>query len=154
MKATLLLKSDHKQILRALSVLEEMVARVQLGARPDATDVRGVVDFLNGFGDYHHQGREEFVVFPALLRDRGQKNYKELAGMIYEHNRQRSLLEGLQDSLLTRKTADFIYCATTLIKILREHVREEEDVLFPLIDAMFSPSEDERVAQGMTAYGR
>jgi hemerythrin-like domain-containing protein len=154
MKSTNLLADDHRQILRVLNVLEEMAARVQRGEEPVETDVKRVVEFLEGFGDSHHQGREESVLFPALLRDRGQKNHRELSHMIFEHNRQRSLIGGIADSMLTRKRKDFVYYASHLVKILRTHLREEEDLLFPLIQATLSPNDDEGVVRDMTDYDR
>lgn len=154
MKAKNLLVEDHGRIVRALNVLEEMAARVQRGQKPNEKDVTAVVEFLMGFGDSHHQGKEELVLFPALLRDRGQKNYRKLCHLVFEHNRQRSLIDGIADSMLTRKRNDFVYCATQLVKILRTHLKEEDDVLFPLLASTLSPADDERVVLEMKEYDR
>jgi hemerythrin-like domain-containing protein len=112
------------------------------------------VEFLEGFGDSHHQGREEFVLFPALLRDRGQKNHHELSHLIFEHNRQRSLTAGIADSMLTRKRKDFVYYASHLVKILRAHFKEEENVLFPLMQSTLSSTDDKGVVRAMKEYDR
>jgi hemerythrin-like domain-containing protein len=154
MKSRNLLLEDHGHILRALDVLDEMAARAQRGQAPDEKDVKGVVEFLTGFGDSHHQAKEECVLFPALLRDRGQKNYRELCHLVFEHNRQRSLIGGITDSMRSRKTKDFVYCATNLVKILRTHLKEEDDVLLPLMESTLSPADDDRVVRDMKAYDR
>jgi hemerythrin-like domain-containing protein len=154
MKSRNLLWEDHGQILRVLNVLEEMAARVQRGQEPNEKDVKGVVAFLKGFGDSHHQGKEEFVVFPALLRGAGQKNHRELCHLVFEHNRQRSLIDGIADSMLTGKRKDFVYCAGNLVKILRTHLKEEDDVLLPLMESILSPADDERVVNDMKGYDR
>jgi hemerythrin-like domain-containing protein len=149
MKSTALLLEDHKHILRALRVLEEMAALVKRGNKKNDKDVQDVLEFLNGFADRIHQGREESILFPALLRDPGQKNYKELSGLIFEHNRQRSLIEGLHDSIASKEPKDFVYYATRFVEILRHHIQEEEQTLFPLSNSTLSPAEDERIAEGM-----
>ena len=91
-------------------------------------------------------GRRVFS-FPALLRDPGQKNYRELCGLIFEHDRQRSLIEGLHDSIATKEPKDLVYCVTRFVEILRHHIQEEEQTLFPLANSTLSPAEDERIAE-------
>lgn len=154
MKSRGVLLEDHSQILRALNVLEEMALRVQRWEEPNEKDVKGIVAFLKGFADTHHQGREELVLFGALLRDCGQKNYRELCSLIFEHNRQRSLIDGIANSMFTRKKNDFVYYANHLVKILRMHLKEEDEVLLPLMELTFSPADDDRVARDMKAYDR
>jgi hemerythrin-like domain-containing protein len=89
-----------------------------------------------------------------LLQGPGQKNYRELCTLIFEHNRQRSLIEGLQDSALAKKTEKFVFYATRLTGILRTHIQQEEDILFPLVDATLSAAEDDRVVTAMKAYDK
>ena len=152
MKSTALLLEDHRHLLRALSVLEEMAKRAQRGESLNERDVEDLLEFFRSFGDRHHQGKEEGVLFPELLQDRAQKNYQELDHLIFEHDRDRSLIEGLQDSILTKNAKDFVYCAGRLIEILRAHIHKEDEVLFALVDSTLTPSQDERVAQDMKSY--
>jgi hemerythrin-like domain-containing protein len=153
-KSTTLLLQDHKRLLQVLNVLDHMAASAKRGQTLDETHVKDVLEFLQDFGDAHHQGKEEAVLFPALLYGPNQKNYRELCALIFEHNRQRSLIEGLQDSAITGKTEKFIFYATRLTGILRTHMQQEEDILFPLVEATLSPAEDDRVVTAMKAYDR
>ena len=152
MKSTDLLLDDHKHLTAALDVLEQMVARIKADRPLSDSDLKCLLGFLTAFGDRLHQGREESVLFPALLRDRTQKNYPRLCSLVFEHNRQRSLIEGVQESMVTRNRKDFVYYATRLSDILRAHIREEEREIFLLVDSTLSPSEDERVALEMKGY--
>jgi hemerythrin-like domain-containing protein len=147
MKSTALLSEDHKHMLRAMRVVEAMAMRAQNGSNPNARDVKYILAFLSGFGDRIHQGREESVFFPALLRDREQRNYHKLRALIFEHNRQRSLIEGLQDSLLSKEKKDSVYCANRLVEVLRRHIDEEEHTLVPLAASTLTSDEDTRVAR-------
>ena len=152
MKSTDLLLEDHQKILGALDVLAEIVARAERGQSVDQNDVESILDFLKGFGDRHHQGKEEHVLFPALLTDKAQKNYRELCRLVFEHDRERSLVEGLSESVETKRTNDLVYYGKRLNDILRAHIKQEEDGLFPLVGAALSPAEDEIVALDMRAY--
>src|SRR5688572_18712383 len=153
MKSTDLLRADHKNILGALDVLAEIAERAEWGERVNQKDVESVLHFLKGFGDRHHQGKEEHVLFPAL-RDSAQKNCHELCTLVFEHDRQRSLVEGLSESMVTKHTKDLVYYAKRLNEILRAHIKEEEERLFPLVDSALSTTEDEIVAVDMRAYDR
>jgi hemerythrin-like domain-containing protein len=154
MKSPALLLDDHKHIVRAINILEQMAVIAGKGGSLDEGDVEYILEFLRSFADRHHQGKEEGVFFPALLQDRAQKNYHELCGLIFEHNQERSLVEGLEDAIRTKKTKDFVFCADRLIKNVRAHLQKEDEVLFLLADSTLSPSDDERVAGDMKNYER
>ena len=154
MKSTALLLQDHKYMLRALKVLEEMAVLVERGRKPNDQDVQDIVEFLEGFGDRIHQGREESILFPALLQDPGQRHYNELHGLIFEHDRHRSLMEGLHDSVLMKDKKDFPYYALRLVNVLRHHITDEEQRLLPLADSTLSQADDERVLRDMKVFDK
>src|SRR5688500_7832135 len=102
MKATNHLMEDHKYILRALNVLDQMAKAAGRGEQIDAQDVEDILQFLRLFADRHHQGKEESVLFPAILKDGHQGEYPKLCHLVFEHNQERSLVEGLEESLRTK----------------------------------------------------
>ena len=152
MKATELLKEDHRCILRALDVLEQMATRARRGEALNPKDIQDMVDFLQVFADRHHQGKEEGILFPALLQDRTQKNYDNLCRLIFQHNQERYLVEGLGESIRANNNRHFVYCACKLIEGLRSHIEKEDDILFELADSTLSPVEDARVASEMQQF--
>jgi hemerythrin-like domain-containing protein len=152
MKLTDLLREEHRHIRRASGILLEMAARAESGQDVDQSDLERVLEFLKGFGDRFHQGKEECVLFPALLIDRDQKHYPQLCGLVFQHNRERFLVDGLCECLAARNAGDFIHHARKLDEILLSHLREEEEVLFPLAAGAFSPAEDERVFSEMQGF--
>jgi hemerythrin-like domain-containing protein len=152
MKATNHLKDDHKQILRGLNVLEQLGARAARGEPIDGQDVEDILRFLQRFVDSHHQGKEESILFPAMLRDGNQDEYPRLSQMVFEHNRERSLVEGLEDSLRTKKAADLAHFACRLVDILRTHIDKEDHVLFELVDSILSPQKDELIARELENF--
>jgi hemerythrin-like domain-containing protein len=154
MKSTDLLLEDHKHLIAASDVLAQMAESVEGGQAVSEGDLADLLRFLNEFGDRHHQGKEEGVLFPALLVDPAQKHYHRLSGLIFEHERQRSLIEGLYDSLFTKNNKDFIYYARRLKEVLRGHIREEEEMLFPLVETTLSAADDGRIELEMKAYDK
>jgi hemerythrin-like domain-containing protein len=146
MKVSDVLKKEHQLILRALNVLEAMANRTKQGEPLDKRDARDIVAILKGLADRHHQGKEEAVLFPALLRDRHQQHFDKLCSLIFEHDRERSLADGLDEAVETGNLKEFLFCANQLIEKTRAHIDVEERVLLPLADVTLSPIEQEKTA--------
>jgi len=152
MKATSILKEEHRHMLRALNVIDGITARVENGEMADANDVESVLKFLQCYGDYYHQEREESVLFPALLKASHSKEYEDLCAISFEHNRERSLIEGIRESVLTRRACDFVYYSHRLSELMRAHIKTEEEGVFRRADAVFDEAADECVMQELVRY--
>lgn len=152
MLCTTHLEDDHQLILRSLRILDEMTERCEQCRRISAEDADRLVQFLKGFADRFHQGKEEGVLFPALLKDPSQKHHMDLAADIFQHDRQRSLIDGLEESVHTGNVNEFIYFSRRLSLFLRDHIQDEEQDLFELIKSVLSPEEDKAVNAGMQRY--
>ena len=146
MKCTDLLDKDHQIILRALDVLEQMADEVKKGYPIDPRDLEFVVRFLKEFEDEHHQTKEESALFPILLKASGAQQVR-LEQMRFQHDQERSLVEGLEEALKTKHGQDFVHFAKRLIDLLRAHIYKEESELFGLIELVLSDEEDRRVVE-------
>jgi len=152
MKATSILMDEHRYILRALEVICEMANRVANGENVDDRDMDCVLQFLQAFGDDHHQEKEEAILFPALLGASHADEHDCLCQITFEHNQQRSLLEGIEDALRSRKGKEFVYYARRLAELVREHIKSEDEEVFKRADAILSAEEDDRIARELAAY--
>src|SRR5437016_11097245 len=144
MKCTELLIQEHKIILRALDIIDHMAARIEHDQPVEAADVETILRFLRAFADNHHQAKEESALFPELMRT-SAANEGPLRQMVFEHDQERSLVEGLEDSLHTKKGMDFVHFANRLTELIRTHIRKEDNILFEIADRSLSAEQDERV---------
>jgi len=151
MKCTDLLTQEHKIILRALDVLDQIAEYVAEGKPVEAQDVETILRFLRAFADDHHQAKEESALFPELMRT-SAANEGPLRQMIVEHDQERSLVEGLQDSLLTKKGVDFVHFANRLTQLIRIHIHKEDHILFEIADRSLSADQDERITADINRF--
>jgi len=151
MKCTNHLIQDHKIILRALNVLQEMAARVENKRFIANDDVETIVRFLHAFADDYHQGKEESALFPELMRT-SAANGGPLRHMIFEHGQERSLVRKLEDAVRTKKGTQFVDCATRLISLIRTHIQKEDNVLFEIADGLLSADQDARVSAELESF--
>src|SRR5262245_229499 len=151
MKCTDILIQDHQIILRALDVLDIMSARTENGDAVEPQHVETLLRFLRTFADDHHQVKEESALFPELLRT-SLANDARLRQMSFEHDQERSLVEGLEDALRTKKGADFVHFAKWLALLIRAHIHKEDNILFELAERSFSPEQDEQVTAELNKF--
>ena len=144
MKCTDLLLQDHKIMLRALDVLEEIAAKVQRDEPVEPADFEVILRFLRVFGDEYHQAKEESALFPVLMRTASSQQ-RSLRHMLFEHDQERSLVEGLEEALKTKKGIDFVHYANRLSSLLRNHIYKEDHILFDDVDKSLSEQQDEEV---------
>jgi hemerythrin-like domain-containing protein len=151
MKCTDLLVQDHKIILRALDVLQVLAERTEEGVPVSAEDVETFVRFLRAFADDHHQGKEESALFPYLVATSGI-DYPAVRHMVFEHNQERSLVEGLEEALHTNKGLEFVYFANRLTQLLRTHIEKEEGVMFDIAERSISAEQDKCITRELAAF--
>jgi hemerythrin-like domain-containing protein len=145
---------EHRLILRAVYVLQAMAERARNQVMPASADVDRLLLFFKAFADEHHQGKEEAVLFPALkCRDKGKVG-GPLHQMMFEHEQERSLVEGLEDALRTNNSADFTYYGGRLAAILASHIYKEDNILFDLVEKTIPREMDEALVAEMDAFDR
>ena len=150
MKCTNLLIEDHKIILRALDVLEQMAKRVENHQVLEHDDIETVLRFLRSFADDYHQGKEESALFPEVRRVLAPEG--PVRQMLFEHDQERSLVDGIEDALFTKKGFEFVQFSNRLIDLMRDHVRKENDILFGIIELLLSPEQDESVVAQFESF--
>jgi len=142
-KCTDLLRQDHKIILRSLNILQSMAEGTN-GERIDQEDATTLLRFLRTFADDYHHLKEEGALFPEVMRT-SEAHGGPLRHLLFEHNQERSLVEGLEDALHTGKSSDFVVFANRLTDRVRNHIQKEDGILFPILEVLISDSLDEKV---------
>jgi hemerythrin-like domain-containing protein len=151
MKSTTFLMEEHKLILRALDVLDEMSATAENVSKAEERDIDSILDFLRWFGDAHHQAKEEAILFPAIIAAAGTR-VAAVQHAAVEHGQERALIEDMEKALRLKKLPDFVSCANRLSSTLRNHIYKEEQILFPLAAAMLDGPSDEAVLQRLDGF--
>ncbi len=150
MKATGQLKEEHKGVLAMLGSFETILDRMVGGGAPDRAELASILDFLRVFVDKCHHGKEEELLFPALMRQGVGYEGGPVGMMLQEHEAGRALVKTMA-AILGRDTAagfrgsaalatdsgdwaDFVESGRAYIALLRAHIVKEESVLFSVAD--------------------
>jgi hemerythrin-like domain-containing protein len=151
MKCTDILSEEHRTILRALAILEQMAEWTEKNRHVEPEDIEALLHFLRAFADEHHQQKEESALFPELMRT-SLANDGRLRQMKFEHDQERSLVGGLEDALRTKQGKDFVHFANWLVRLIRTHIEKEDNILFELAQWSLSPEQDERITGELNKF--
>jgi hemerythrin-like domain-containing protein len=151
MKATALLISEHKLILRAIDVLDAMTDLAENTGALDRADIDAILDFLTWFADAHHQAKEERILFPALTRAAASQG-RPVAHLVLEHGQERILLEDIEKEVRLAQFPDFVMSANRLSSTLRNHIYKEDHILFETADSLLNVLEDELVFEQLSKF--
>jgi len=140
MKATEILKNEHRVIEQVLDCLDAMAEACQRDGRIGEEPARQAIDFLRTFADTCHHGKEENQLFP-MMESRG---YSPVAGptavMRAEHTQGRSLIRAMEVEIPAASRGDqsartkWLAAARDYTYLLRQHIEKEDECLFPMAD--------------------
>jgi hemerythrin-like domain-containing protein len=147
MKATDVLMEEHRVIEQVLNCLEKLADHSAAGAELDRGSIREALDFFRHFADRCHHGKEEGCLFP-LLEARGLARAGGPTGvMLHEHEQGRRLIVAMAEAVEKDARREFVRHARAYIELLREHIRKEDQCLFPIAAEVLGDAEAEALAR-------
>jgi hemerythrin-like domain-containing protein len=98
-KCVEILTAEHKIMLRMADVLDSMSTRASNEGTYNQEDVHAILNILRVFGDDCHQVKEEGALFPVFAAVCDPSEYAAVRHMLFEHEQDRSLIEGMEDAV-------------------------------------------------------
>lgn len=154
MTATDILIEEHRIILRVLDCLEEAADRLDSGDKIDPEFFLDAAEFVAGFADRCHHGKEEDILFVAMTANDMSQDSGPVAVMLYEHDLGRQYTAAFRSAAEQMKAGDgdaagdVVRNVYDYVNLLRDHINKENNVLFPMAeqiipaDAMLKVDED------------
>jgi hemerythrin-like domain-containing protein len=153
MKPTEDLKQEHKAIKTMLGIMTRIADDIRNGKEFDVKDIENIVNFLRVFADKCHHGKEENVLFPALIASGMPAENGPVSVMLHEHTLGRGYIKEISDGVDNWKnhqmTADKLIATamTNYVTLLQNHILKEENVLFMMADRMLAAATQADIAQ-------
>jgi len=147
---TQVLMDEHRVIERVLTALENKIEELDQGPFPREFFDKAL-DFFANFADRCHHGKEEERLFP-LLKERGIPDQGGPIGvMVHEHTVGRKHLAAIRshlDAAERRERRDVWMIRSeslAYIRLLREHIQKEDNILFVMARRVLTPDDVERL---------
>ncbi|MCC6729757.1 MAG: hemerythrin domain-containing protein [Chthonomonadales bacterium] len=146
-RPTDLLEREHHYIQKVVGVLALMADRLEAGAEADVTTLEGAADFLRGYADLAHHGKEEVLLFPLLIEKGVGPRGCPIGALNAEHVEGREKVAHLAEAV-TAYAAGRPGAREPLIAVLRDlaefypsHIWKEDYLLFPMTNKLLEDTE-------------
>jgi hemerythrin-like domain-containing protein len=160
MRPTEELVTEHNAIKRMLRVLEQVAQRLEAGAQVDVSDLEQMVDFIRGFADRCHHGKEEDLLFCAMEEAGISRQEGPIGMMLHEHAVGRNYVQGMAEGIASYKAGDAA-AATRIAEnargyaaLLTRHIFKEDNILYPIADRVLSPETQAELMEGFEQIER
>jgi hemerythrin-like domain-containing protein len=145
-KATALLSDEHRVIERVLAALEKLTEKP---ATESVASWRKALDFIRHFADQCHHIKEEKVLFLAMEAHGIPNEGGPIGMMLAEHEEGRSYVLAMFEAIGKIEGGDpsaqgaLFENAKQYLRLLREHIQKEDDILFRMADEVI-PEDEQR----------
>ncbi len=93
MQPTDILMDEHRLIEKALDAMVAWVTALDATSESDdKAELARFVSFIQGFADTYHHGKEEDILFVAMVDHGFPRQAGPIAAMLHEHDQGRSLV--------------------------------------------------------------
>jgi hemerythrin-like domain-containing protein len=159
MGAIEILMSEHRIIERAIDALVAFAEEVQRGS-DDKAELARFVAFIREFADACHHGKEEGILFQAMVDAGFPRDGGPIAVMLMEHDMGRGHVQNLArlaeqaEPWSARDRESIAEEAQGYADLLRSHIHKEDAILYPMAEQRLSPATLSRVDGDCEAFER
>jgi hemerythrin-like domain-containing protein len=147
-RPTRALSDEHRVIERVLAVLEKL-------ARSPVEDSlehwKKALDFFRHFADQCHHLKEEKILFPAMEAHGIPREGGPIGMMLMEHEEGRAHVRSMLAAVSLVEAGNeaaketLINSAGAYLRLLREHIQKEDEILFRIADDVIPPDEQKEL---------
>ncbi|MAK56286.1 MAG: hemerythrin [Pusillimonas sp.] len=141
------LVDDHRYILMVVNHLNSLAPGIAGSEPVDVPLLRQAVEFMREFADHCHHGKEEDLLFPALVEANVPESGCPIGGLKGEHVKGRKLVGQLEEGINLLET-DEAQARQTLCEAIRgiallypDHIWKEDAMVFPMAERLLSDAE-------------
>ncbi len=145
---TRILRDEHDVILRGLEILQSCSERLQFGEEVSPDTLDSLIEFFRLFADQTHHGKEEALLFPAMIERGFSRDSGPIHCMLADHEQNRELTKKMVQASGEYRSGDkaaalrFAEAAAEYVYVLREHIQKENMVLFNMAEQVILASEE------------
>ncbi|RJQ31773.1 MAG: hypothetical protein C4562_04835 [Actinobacteria bacterium] len=141
------LRKEHSEIMRLVSLMKHTVAHLRANQELPEQFVQDMLDFITGFADKCHHGKEEKVLFPLLKsRQLSQGDLDLIDQLLEDHAQGRSFVAAMKESFKLYQNGDSGAVSEladnmeSYANLLPGHIKKEA-VFFKHIQSLLTPKE-------------
>lgn len=141
-----ILVDEHTLIKRWLALIPSVIDDMDLSSREGRQVIEEGVDLIRSYADKLHHGKEEDILFTYF--DDSEKIFQ----VIYEDHRVgRDHVQKMLQALEKEDSKILSHHLSGYLTLLTEHIRKEDELLFPWLDRKLSEEQLQELAEKFEA---
>ena len=134
-----ILYREHEFILKVVKALEFEVGEINR-KEIDVVFFEKVVDFIRNYADKLHHAKEEDILFKEfnVCAEDGGVHCNPVGQMLHEHDDGRGFVKMIEIGLKQNDKQKIIEGANGYIRLIRDHIFKEDNILYPMADDALS----------------
>jgi hemerythrin-like domain-containing protein len=152
---------EHRLIERMLSVIKDVLLKIESKHKVDPVFVDIAVDFIRVYADQTHHGKEEDILFRDLKKQPlSAEDRRVMNELIEEHVFGRQTTKALVNANTRYRNGDKTALTEIadklqiLIDFYPKHIEKEDKVFFPASRAYFTDEEDQAMLAEFWEFDR
>ncbi|MEE8354364.1 MAG: hemerythrin domain-containing protein [Candidatus Bathyarchaeia archaeon] len=130
------LVDEHKLIKRLIAQIPRIIEAIDLETEEGRQRVLDGIDFIRNYADSYHHAKEEDLLFKYFDED------TEIIKVMHEdHRNARSRVKNIVEAVESRNRGAVIENLGAYRELLTDHIRREDDILYPWMDRNISTSQ-------------
>lgn len=160
MKATDILREEHRLIERLLNALEAAAQKLEQGHEVPPELLLEAVDFNLAFTDGCHHRKEENALFPALVAQGMPERAGPIAAMLREHQQGRQFCQQMREAVLRLPSGDrsarpmLVANVYEYVEFRRRHITRENSILFEMAERIIPAGAHSEILAAMEQIER
>ena len=145
------LEAEHRVIQKMVAGMSLLAEQLEGGELVDVPLLESIVVFLREFADRCHHGKEEALLFPALIRRGVPSHGCPIGGLTMEHQKGRVMVGELADAIRGYAAGeppareDLVKSLRALVAFYPNHIWKEDYLLFPLAGKVLTPEDQQEL---------
>ncbi len=127
------LVDEHVLIKRWVALIPKVVENLDLESEEGRQLVLDGIDFIRSYADKYHHAKEEEILFKYFDED-----LDILKVMHEDHTQARGHVKAILEAIDRKDKTAISKHLTAYGELLTEHIRKEDDILYPWMDRNFS----------------
>jgi hemerythrin-like domain-containing protein len=152
---------EHRLIEGMLSIIKNVLTKIESAHKVDPAFVDIAVDFMRVYADRTHHGKEEGILFRDLKNKPLSPGDRQVMDeLIDDHAFGRRVTKALVEASTRYRNsdetalADITEALQILIEFYPRHIEKEDNVFFPASRAYFSDEEDQSMLAEFREFDR
>ncbi len=127
------LVDEHDRIKRLLALIPYIVSKIQQEEEMDTDIIEHCAFFIQNYADKYHHAKEEDILFKYT-----DESQDIIQVMVEDHRTGRSFVKQVLAGLAAGRRDDVIKGLESYRELLTQHIKKEDDILYPWIDRTLS----------------